>query len=154
MSTVAAAEVQVCENFIGYKFKDPALLQEALQPASNPVRYNLRPHHDEGYRRLPDVARKLRSFLTSKMWFEEGKMMPDLDPSKFDDSTSEMAEGDEFMEFIVEMQGNDRSTDKSIVETQQAIFAAAWCDGGFEAYITVLENTLKAAQAAVGMFED
>lgn len=168
MSTVTSAEVQICENFIDYHFKDPSLLQEALQPAGTPVRYSPRPHHDEGNKRLVDLGRKLHAFLTSKCFFESGGMMrkpcyhynsvkgyihtdrqvADLDPEQFEGPAEELAAGDEFMEFIVEVQGDERSTGRTIIETQQAIFAAAWCDGGFDAYVKVFASTLQRAGEA------
>ncbi|KAL8753543.1 MAG: hypothetical protein Q9199_004972 [Rusavskia elegans] len=148
MSTVTSAEVQVCENFIDYHFKDPSLLQEALQPAGTPVRYSTRPYHDEGNKRLVDLGRKLHAFLTSKYFFESGGMMPDLDPQQFEGPAEELAAGDEYMEFIVEVQGDEISTGRTIIETQQAIFAAAWCDGGFDAYVKVFASTLQRAGEA------
>ncbi|KAL8651743.1 MAG: hypothetical protein Q9226_004571 [Calogaya cf. arnoldii] len=137
-------KTHACELLIGYQFKEPLLLWEALQPMGNASSLPQMPRYDDGNMRLAIVGDRVLHLLWALKWYptwqsrgEYAKMSDDIMSNK---SLDRMGVLNQFERYITLPDGSPMVRQKVMSATLEAIIGASYLDGNLDTAKTVAQN--------------
>ncbi|KAL9580774.1 MAG: hypothetical protein Q9212_004300 [Teloschistes hypoglaucus] len=133
-----------CESEIGYTFREPMLLWEALQAPGAYVTFCQVPRYREAHKRLAIVGDKVLDFLLSLKWYPTWQTTAQFDHMRSTVFTNEhfytVGENHRLQDYVEKDPGTLRVQKRTMSTVVEAIIGAAYLDGGMEAAKTVAKN--------------
>ncbi|KAL9003909.1 MAG: hypothetical protein Q9188_003247 [Gyalolechia gomerana] len=134
-------KTHACEQAIGYQFREPLLLWEALQVPSALVHM---PRYAEGNKRLAIVGDMILDLLLALKWYPSWTNRSVFSTLRFDvtsnDSLERMGKINKLERYMTCPSGSNSLAQKTMTATVEAIVGAAYLDGGMNAAETVVQN--------------
>lgn len=139
--------LRMLEETLGYRFKNPALLETALTAPS--YRADHEPGSPEDNQRLEFLGDAVFGLLTAQHAFERH---PEEEEGRLTVRRSRWASGRALAELArriglgahlrlgrADEAAGGRDKDKALTDALEAVFGAAWCDGGLRAASQIFE---------------
>lgn len=141
----------VLEQKLGYVFKDHAVLETAVTNPS--YRADRAPERIEDNQRLEFLGDAVFGLLTAQLVFDrytaedEGGLTVRRSRLASGRGLAALARRIGLGDFLRLGKGDEaaggRDKNKALTDAMEAVFGAAWCDGGLEAVRTIFENLMK-----------
>ncbi|KAL2040771.1 hypothetical protein N7G274_006229 [Stereocaulon virgatum] len=139
MATTQASKIRGVENIIGYKFNDPLILWEALQPAGSGVTFAGSRRFLEGNKRLAMLGDAVLNVALLDDWYggagsrrQATAILQDVSANANLDRVARSHGLDNFVCLDTRAQGH-RVMITQMTATVEAILGGVWLDGGLEA---------------------
>ncbi|KAL8704713.1 MAG: hypothetical protein Q9201_002137 [Fulgogasparrea decipioides] len=133
-----------CEKKIGYKFKDPLLLFEALQSQGSWTAVTSGPRLAEGNKRLAVLGDKVLDLLLAMKWYPTWEKRGIFDRLRNEVTSNEnflaVCVNADLQQFISLPNGGVSIQPKAMATSVEAIIGAVYLDGGLESVKKVAQE--------------
>ncbi|KAL9596605.1 MAG: hypothetical protein Q9219_005688 [cf. Caloplaca sp. 3 TL-2023] len=144
LRTPDLTRTHACEQVIGYEFKGPLLLWEALQADGSPIALGCNPRFRSGNKRLAVVGDRVLDLLLSLKWYPTWEERLEFDKLRnkvvSNKALVEVGQGNRLERFITPAAGASRVEWRAMSATVEAIVGAAYLDGGLDAAKVVVKG--------------
>ncbi|KAL8742475.1 MAG: hypothetical protein Q9184_008251 [Pyrenodesmia sp. 2 TL-2023] len=137
-------KTHACELLIGYQFKEPLLLWEALQAMGSAYDMPQMPRYDDGNMRLAIVGDRVLDLLLALKWYPSWQPRVDYGKMRLKITSNNSLEQMGILnqlERYINLPSSASSVNKKVMTaTLEAIIGATYIDGDLDAAKTVAQN--------------